>query len=199
MGFAIPAGDVIAALRSEKGFTQQGLATRATVSIKTVERAERGERMRAERLSHIAAALEVQLADLVAPQISVRDAREIAEEFTCKHCGAKLADRVPVEHQYGYDDLDRYECGAETGWHDRPCPKDPRFPALEDYELRTYEDGDRFFCHAVGKTDMAHAVQLDQGFGKTKESAEKWVQRSYIWMRDGREAAEKFLPFHLHE
>jgi transcriptional regulator with XRE-family HTH domain len=199
MGFAKPAGDVIAALRSEKGFTQQDLAKRATVSTKTVERAERGERMRAERLSQIAYALKVQLTDLMAPQISVLEAREIAEEFTCKHCGATLADRVPVEHQYGDDELDRYECGAETGWHYRPCPKDPCFPAFEDYELRTYEDGDRFFCHAVGKTDMANAVQLEQGFGRTKASAEKWVQRSYIWMRDGREAAEKFLPFHQHE
>ena len=46
---------------------------------------------------------------------------------------------------------------------------------------------------------MASAVHLETGWGKTKKSAEKWVHRSYIAMRDGRDAAEKFLPFHDHE
>ena len=80
--------------------------------------------------------------------------------------------------------------GSSTvSWRDRPCQKDPRFPAFEDYELQLTEEGDRWLCYAPGKTGAATAVSLGQGHGPTQEEAERWVRRSFIDTRDGHDAA----------
>jgi hypothetical protein len=122
--------------------------------------------------------------------------KETADKLTCRHCGAALSARATVENEYGAAEWDRFACGAETGWRERPCPKDPRFPKFEDYEVICGDDGERFYSHAIGKTDAARAVELRGGPGKTRESAAKWVEKSYILARDGYEAAEAFIPWY---
>lgn len=76
----------------------------------------------------------------------------------------------------------------------RPCPKDPRFPRFEDYELTWFQESDgSWWCHAVGTTEMARQVSLQTGVGESKEDAARWLKRSYIQARDGYEAAQEFL------
>ncbi len=73
-----------------------------------------------------------------------------------------------------------------------------RFPSFTDYELEYYEDKGTVYCYASSKTDMARAVQLQHGFGQTKESAAKVVERSFIAARDGYDAAEEFYAWSNH-
>ena len=187
-------GEIISSLRQERGITQERLAELAKVDSRTVQRAEAGESINAGNVRAIAEVLGVEPSTLFGPH-SVTKLLELAEQLTCRFCGAPIQERTFVDHAYGDCEWDRFECGAENGYRFRPCPKDPRFPAFEEYELVTYQDGDLFYSHAVGRTEMAHAVELAQGFGGTPESAERWVERSYIAERYGSEAAEEFLAW----
>jgi hypothetical protein len=101
-------------------------------------------------------------------------------EYKCPYCGAPLAERVgDLDHfreafQCGYDSLD--------GVVKRPCPWDPQFPQMEDYELRFVpietDPANPWFCIAFPKTDMARSLQLQAG-GRTKEAAERNVRAQY--------------------
>ena len=54
-----------------------------------------------------------------------------------------------------------YACGRcdTDGYGARPCPSDPKFPKLEEYELRFKEHDSeptwKWSCFAIGKTQMA--------------------------------------------
>lgn len=189
-----PVGEIISSLRRERGLTQERLAELANVDRRTVQRAEAGEAISAVNAKSIATALGVESTTLFGPH-SITKLLELAEQLTCPRCGSPLAERTFVDHEYGDCEWDRFECGAEDGYRFRPCPKDPRFPEFEEYELMTYQEGELFYSGARGRSDMARAVELGQGFGRTPESAEKWVKRSYVAARYGSDAAERFLPW----
>jgi hypothetical protein len=140
----------------------------------------------------LAAALDTDVARLLRG-VSEEEIESLVNDFTCRYCGAALAQRTSIALEHGEIDLDAFECGASTGWQDRPCPKDPRFPTFEHYSLHFEQDGDRWLCHAMGMTTEARTVGLAQGFGATKEEAEQWVRRSYIAARDGGDAAQEFF------
>jgi transcriptional regulator with XRE-family HTH domain len=191
------AGEILVALRKERGLTQERLAQLASVDTRTVQRLEAGVSVRADSITALAGVLGVNPTTLYGPR-SVTELVGLAEEVTCRFCGALIAHQANVDYENVDIDCVAYACGAEDGVTFRPCPRDPRFPSFSDYELEFYEDGDDIYCYARGKTEMARAVYLDQGFGRTKESAAKWVERSYIQARDGYDAAEAFNPFSEH-
>lgn len=113
-------------------------------------------------------------------------AEESLREFRCPHCGSPLSERTSVqlsEHDDG--SLEGFECGYShiDGYMQRPCPSDPRFPRLEDYDF-TYREltGDplwKWECFAKGKTKEADMLFLDRGLGRTKEEARQHVADCY--------------------
>jgi transcriptional regulator with XRE-family HTH domain len=190
-----PAGDIIVAYRAQQGITQEQLADRSKVGVRTIQRAEKGNPVRAENLTLIAEALGVGVALLSGSTSDVLDAIDIGRENMCRYCGARLSHRAYVDFEHGDVEVDQFECGAMIGWRDRPCPQDPRFPAFEDYEIRTIQSGDRYYSNASGRTEMARAVLLPSASGSTPESAERWLKRGYIRLRFGEDEAEKHVPF----
>ena len=58
-------GRIIRARRESAGLSQQALATRAGIAIRTLARIEQGEDMRLGTLTQIAQALDVPVADLL--------------------------------------------------------------------------------------------------------------------------------------
>jgi len=116
--------------------------------------------------------------------------------YLCPTCGARLEERTFVDHEYGDSEIEIFACGHTRGWQSRPCPQDPRFPVFDDYELNFSQESDgSWWCDAIGKTDAASQVHLQNGMGSTQEEARKWVERSYVQKRYGYDAANKFLPF----
>jgi len=106
-----------------------------------------------------------------------------------------LIERVSVPHRYGDEEYDTFECGSTRGWRDRPCPRDPCFPQLTDYDLTFFDENGAWTCMAFGRTEQARAVELASGSGPTRDKAAKWVKRSYVAARDGYAAAEQQFPF----
>jgi len=111
-------------------------------------------------------------------------------EYRCPHCSAPLSSRANIdldEHTSGT--VESFACGYSTveGWVESPCPSDPKFPQLEDFELRTSRrasnplilDRDEWTCSAVGKTPMAKKVHLLSANGRTEEEAKERVVERY--------------------
>jgi len=123
-------------------------------------------------------------------QSEIEELRERIAEYQCPYCGAALSTRIdaPVDpEEKHWDVIETYDCGFETfgGTIKRPCPKDPRFPSFEDYEV-TCDQSDRrsgsgWQCFAVGKTDMARKVGLDPAYGKSEEEARRKLHATYLY------------------
>jgi hypothetical protein len=120
------------------------------------------------------------------------------QEFQCPHCGSDLVEsqHVPLDpEERDWDMLRSFECGFVEigGVTRRPCPHDPNFPTLDDYDIRCREEPSqpafyRWACEAFPKTDMARLLNLPTGYGKTEEEArrelvEQYEQRAHPWMR----------------
>jgi transcriptional regulator with XRE-family HTH domain len=182
------------AARKRKGWSQEHLAAVAGVSTRQIQRIE-GEQSAptGETLQALASALGTDVTELRAG-FTEDDLDTFRQEYFCPHCGSKLAERSPVHHEYGVDDVEVFECGFTRGMNSRPCPLEPRFPKFEDYELLFKQEGNRWWCHPIGQTEAARQVPLQIGCGTTQEEAEKWVKRSFICARDGYQAAQAFLP-----
>lgn len=111
--------------------------------------------------------------------------KEELSQFQCPVCQAPVIEQIllPASEESGVGEV--FACGYESidGHMERPCPSDPRFPGLEDYELRTYfnekEPHWRWSCLAIPKTGMAPRVHLDRGLGTTEEEAKQIVVDSY--------------------
>ncbi|OZB38082.1 MAG: hypothetical protein B7X48_14500 [Acidiphilium sp. 34-60-192] len=110
------------------------------------------------------------------------------EEFQCPYCGARLTESQsvpidPLEKHWGT--LRSFECGFTEldGSTRRPCPSDPNFPELDDYDIQCRENpGElhwRWTCDAFPKTDLARLLHLDTGHGKTEQEARQEVARKY--------------------
>lgn len=109
-------------------------------------------------------------------------------EYRCPTCGASLESRLdaPADPEEKHWDVrETFACGYQHfgGFLERPCPRDPRFPRFEDYELRCQENPTephwKWQCYAIGKTDMARRLTLLPGYGRTQEEAEKSVRDAY--------------------
>jgi hypothetical protein len=112
--------------------------------------------------------------------------QELAE-FQCPFCGCPFVETARVEHEYGDDFWRIFECGYEDDGH-RPCPSDPKFPKLDEYELSFYERSGYWTCLALPLTPMAKRLGVLSGEGQTKEEAElstleQYEHRARRWPR----------------
>jgi hypothetical protein len=103
------------------------------------------------------------------------------EPFECPTCGAPLSYTETIEHRYGDDLIKIFECGYQDDG--RPCPSNPEFPKLEEFEFQTFEsEKDYWVCLAIPKTAMARRLKLSGGQGRTQEEAKErliaWYRRS---------------------
>lgn len=98
------------------------------------------------------------------------------ERFSCLHCGAELTALVNNDDS----DYTEYACGhAYGGSYSNPCPRDPEFPALEEYEMKLRGKDNRWYCHPEPKTRAAHKLTLDGAWGETPEEAKARVAKNY--------------------
>ena len=106
----------------------------------------------------------------------------------CPYCGAPLAVRIdaPVDPEGKHSDIrELFECGFQRfgSFIEQPCPTDPCFPKLEDYEIHfrntPEEPHFKWQCYALGKTDMARRLHVSPGLGETKEQAKRQVLGNY--------------------
>ncbi|MCI0724915.1 MAG: hypothetical protein L0338_39020 [Acidobacteria bacterium] len=124
-------------------------------------------------------------AQLEAMEEQLETATKELLEYKCSFCGAPIDAQGPVplsEDVDGY--FVSYACGRyEVDGDEQPCPSDPRFPKLDDYELEFKEHPDepslKWFCWARPKTPIARRVRLQSGQGRTKEEARQQVVDSY--------------------
>jgi hypothetical protein len=118
-------------------------------------------------------------------QAELAQAREELSAYKCPQCGAPMVTTGPVElDEYTEDTVEVFACGHSTGgWSETPCPSDPRFPKVDEFEfkiIKSEEDrGIRYVCIALAKTDMARRVDLNQGVGRTEEEARQMVIEHY--------------------
>lgn len=189
-------GTRLKTLRDRRGWTQERLSDVARISTRTVQRIERGShRPSQETLRALAKAFDVDVSS-IRHGFTADDLSDFEDAYLCPTCGARLEERTFVDHEYGDAELEVFACGYTRGWQQRPCTKDPRFPKFDDYELHFSQESDgSWWCYAIGKTEAASQVHLQNGMGSTREEAKKWVERSFIQGRDGYDAANRFLPF----
>jgi hypothetical protein len=110
-------------------------------------------------------------------------------EFRCPHCSAPLTSRAEVDlDEHTSDSVESFACGYSTlgGFVESPCPSDPKFPKLEDFELRCtckanpLTPKDRWWtCSAVGNTPMAKKVHVGSAVGRTEAEAKQKVIEQY--------------------
>ncbi len=114
--------------------------------------------------------------------------RDLVEELeyvraqidSCPRCGAELQEKTNVEiDRYSEGSFVAYDCGyAELdGVLRHPCAKDPNYPTLHDYDLKTeyQERHSQWMCYAKPKTTMAALVHLRAMPGATEEQAKQRV------------------------
>ena len=127
-------------------------------------------------------------------QSVIEGLREQISEFQCPFCEAALSTRIdaPVdEEQKHWDIVETYECGHQlfAGYTRYPCPKDPKFPTWEDYDVvceRTNDESQlNWQCYAWPKTDMARKVHLEVSYGTTEEGAREKLRATFLY-RAGR-------------
>jgi transcription initiation factor IIE alpha subunit len=98
--------------------------------------------------------------------------------FTCPVCGAELISLDDEYHAY----FKLFECGYAIGdLHNHPCPYDPKFPKLDDYELemKQFKGRPDWWCSAKPKTEMAGKLELDTTRGDTPEEAKARMRERY--------------------
>ncbi len=133
-----------------------------------------------EGLDRVVAAIE----EVIRPPQSVdlheqlRAAEQDLQEYRCSHCGSPLVQRSTVALSEDDDgSLEAFECGYShiDGHMQRPCPTDPNFPRLEDYDFvyreLTSDPMWKVECFAKAKTKEAEKLLLSRAFGRTKEEA----------------------------
>ncbi|MGO8763287.1 MAG: TIR domain-containing protein [Desulfobaccales bacterium] len=121
-------------------------------------------------------------------QHELEEAREELAEYRCPYCGAPLISRLdaPADpEEKSWDIRENFTCGYQVfgGNIERPCPYDPKFPRFEEYELQCHHSPDEpnwpWQCFAVGKTDMARRLNLQPGYGRTRDEAEANIREWY--------------------
>jgi transcriptional regulator with XRE-family HTH domain len=185
-------GEHVQALRGQKGWTQDHLAAVTGLSSRTIQRLESGRG--GQSLQSLQAFAAVFGCDVSRLQrgLSASELTSLQDDFLCPSCGARMIEQTSVPHAYGDSELEVFACGFTRGWTWRPCPRDPRFPAFDDYELilRRDDQDSAWWCHAVGRTAASRAVPLQVGRGKSEEEAKSQVLQSYVSAQRGNTAPE---------
>jgi hypothetical protein len=129
-------------------------------------------------------------------QEEVGSLRGQLSEFQCPYCGSTLVSSIdaPIDEEEKHWDVRKiFECRYRefAGEAEALCPADPRFPALDDYELITAERGTgpaRWHCEARSKTANARKVDLRPTFGVSRQAATDemelvYEQHAKPWLR----------------
>lgn len=106
----------------------------------------------------------------------LEDAEYYKEQFSCPHCGAELTTLAGDEEEYR-----EYHCGNRSGPNGTyPCPEDPEFPKLEDYEFETRQlSSGKFFCNPKAKNRNAYKLSLQPQSGATEAEAKQNIIKNY--------------------
>jgi hypothetical protein len=108
------------------------------------------------------------MADL---QESIEDLKAELAEFQCPTCGSPLVETVRIDHEYGDDLVQLFECGRGNRGL---CPNDPRFPKLSEYEFVTTNDPENepyaWLCWGKPLTEKAKLLPL-YGRGESEEES----------------------------
>lgn len=106
--------------------------------------------------------------------------------FQCYYCSASLVSQNSIsldseQQDWGVSRV--YACGyAEIdGEVQHPCPSDPNFPKLKDFEFVTEykEQYSEWNCYAKAKTKMARLLHLRYTTGRTEEEAKSRMIEQY--------------------
>lgn len=116
----------------------------------------------------------------------LRAAEELIQEYQCPHCASPLSERASVRLSEDDDGLlEAFECGYShiDGSVQSPCPSDPKFPRLSDFDF-VYEEIEedplwKWRCFVNGKTREAHRLNLMPSRGRTKEEARQRIVDEY--------------------
>lgn len=102
----------------------------------------------------------------------------------CPNCDAPLVERIA-----SYDDMDPnladvdvFECGHVVGGNaPRACPHDPKFPAIDEYDLQCpkLDDEEWWLCRAVPKTRAAARHHIGSEVGGTEKEARNRLLEKY--------------------
>lgn len=118
--------------------------------------------------------------------------------YRCPHCGAAQSASGPVElseHYTGWRET--FGCGysALDGVQEKPCPHDPAFPKLEEFELKTLQHGELWTCIANGKTKYAQQLGSMIARASTEEDAKGLVISQYNYKAGHISNSEYFEEF----
>jgi myosin heavy subunit len=94
------------------------------------------------------------------------------DQFSCEHCGAELI------RMADYDEMSdiAFACGNSFS---SPCPYDPEFPTLDEYELTMRTNRGTWYCQANPRTKNARKLRLQSTWGDTEEQAKQRMEERY--------------------
>jgi TIR domain len=114
--------------------------------------------------------------------------KEKLSQFQCPFCRAPVVEQnqVPLDPaEKVWDTREAYECGYEVlaGQTQHPCPSDPSFPKLEDFEFEMQHDLKeptfKWSCWPKPKTRMARLLSLGRELGRTEDEAKQRAVQRY--------------------
>lgn len=130
----------------------------------------------------------------------LQQAEDELGRYQCPHCRAPLCGTGSVElseHDEGAYDV--FECGYRCidGFQQRPCPKDPKFPKLDEFELKIVQTkSGEWMCYAIGQTKYALQLESMSARGRTEEEAKRRVIAQYNY-KAGIISNEKYIEQQL--
>ncbi len=139
----------VKALRQLLGRTQEQLASATGLGLRTIQRIESKGCPSPDSLQALAAVFGCDVSE-VQRGLSAADLTALQDDFICPTCGARMIEQTAVPHEYGDTELEIFACGYTRGFKWRPCPSDPRFPNLEDYDLLLQQDEEGMWCVRPG-------------------------------------------------
>lgn len=190
MGVTI--GERVRTERALRGWTQEDLDLKSGVGLRTIQRLEANQvNPHVGTLASLAAAFDTDVSRLLTGLL-LEEITDLAEEYSCRVCGAKLVERTFVDHEHGDCEFEVFGCGATQGWQYRPCPRSSDFPEFADYDLVVTEEQDgRYFCYARGRTEHAQSVHLGNCCGTSEEEACRQVRWQYVALMHDDVVADK--------
>ena len=106
----------------------------------------------------------------------LEEATYYKEQFGCPICGAELTTLAGEE-----EEVRAYACGNSSSPNgEYPCPYDPEFPKLEDYELQIKSlTSNRFMCSPKPKNRNACKLTLQPQVGDSEEEAKQKIRSNF--------------------
>lgn len=119
-------------------------------------------------------------------QLLLEDLEYLKSKVECPYCEAPLSSMTNVEFcDTSEGTAKSYECGYSEveGYLDHPCPADPKYPKIEDYELITEYNNEnkQWTCFPKPKTTMAAKILQMRQPGRTEEEAKQRVIDKFNW------------------